>query len=195
MRTLCFQVLDSRSLEGDTRTKAEHEMSRTRGYDVRAVANVVLKRARTFSVPITNLHLNKSLFFMHVDYMRDLGQPLVSAKIEAWDHGPVFREVYNQFKRFKRDPITRLAERVDYQTGQLVVATEVFPPEVISSIEALADLYVNVPTCVLYDVSHAKGGAWDAVWSGSDRVNIGMEITEDIIRRYEIPKGRRIRVT
>ncbi|MCA3485828.1 MAG: DUF4065 domain-containing protein [Rhodobacter sp.] len=165
-----------------------------KGYDVRTVANVVLRRARDQGKNVTNLHLNKSLFFMHVDCLRDYGQPLVSAKIEAWEYGPVFREVYNQFKKYRAEPIMDYAKRVNYRTGELEDACDELPQGMLEYIQALADFYLSVPARVLVDVSHAKGGAWDMVWSNSGDFNAGMEITESLIRDFEVPHGRRIKL-
>ncbi|AUC53007.1 hypothetical protein CDO87_07260 [Sagittula sp. P11] len=163
-----------------------------RGYDVRAVANIFLEEARRLGVGISNLHLNKAIYFMHVDTLRDKGAPLVSAKIEAWEHGPVFREIYNQFKVFKRAPIERNAQKVDFDTGLLIDADFDFPASTEDWIRQLCRFYAMVPAHVLYDVSHAKGGAWDHVYNKSGAFNVGMEITEDLIRQLEIPKGQRI---
>lgn len=165
-----------------------------RGYDVRTVANVVLKRARELGLTVTNLHLNKSLFFMHVDYLRDFDKPLISAKIEAWEYGPVFREVYNQFRRFKREPILELAKRVSYDSGELEEANDELPEDTVRYIRGLADLYLNVPAGLLVELSHATGGAWDRVWSNGVGINAGMEITEAIIRENELPNGKRIKI-
>jgi uncharacterized phage-associated protein len=118
----------------------------------------------------------------------------VSAKIEAWEYGPVFREIYNQFKNRRKEPITELAKRVSYESGELEEAYDELPVEFVRYIESLADFYLSVPAGVLVDVSHATGGAWDAVWSSNDGINAGMEITEAIIRQFEIPNGRRIRL-
>lgn len=165
-----------------------------RGYDVRSIANVVLERAKELGLSVTNLHLNKSLFFMHVDHLRDFDVPLVSAKIEAWEFGPVFREVYNQFKRYRKEPIRDFAKRVNYESGQLEDAHDELPERTVQYVRELSEIYLNVPAGLLVDLSHAKGGAWDQVWSSGVRINAGMEITEAIIRQYELPRGKRIKV-
>lgn len=163
-------------------------------FDVRAVANVVLDEARQAALDVTNLHLNKILYFMYVDFLRDTGCSLVSAKIEAWDYGPVFREIYNQFKSFGRKPISTFALRVDFQSGERVVARESYSDDVDAYIRRLANFYIRIPAGILVDMSHAKGGAWDKVWHHEDDLNVGMEITDDLIREFEMPSDRRIRM-
>lgn len=165
-----------------------------RGYDVRSVANIVLRRAWAHGLKVSNLHLNKTLFFMHVDYLRDFDGPLLSAKIEAWDYGPVFREIYTQFKVFKKTPISKLASRVSKETGELEIADDGIAAEEVDYLNNLADFYLKIPAGVLVDLSHAKGGAWDRVWSSGEVINAGMEITEEIIRDTEVKRSRRIKL-
>ena len=54
---------------------------------------------------ITNLKLQKILYFAQAYYLAKLGQPLFSDKIEAWDYGPVVPSVYRGFKHHGRKPI------------------------------------------------------------------------------------------
>lgn len=47
---------------------------------------------------ITNLKLQKILYFAQAYYLSKLNKPLFVEKIEAWNLGPVVREVYREFK-------------------------------------------------------------------------------------------------
>lgn len=49
---------------------------------------------------ITNLKLQKLLYFANLLNISILGKPLFQDKIEAWDLGPVVREVYHRYKCF-----------------------------------------------------------------------------------------------
>ena len=84
-------------------------------FDVRAVANLVLDVAQSRDIDVTNMALNKIVFFVHSDYLVENGRPLVGAKIEAWKHGPVFREIYHEFKDWDDLPIRGRAKRVARQ--------------------------------------------------------------------------------
>lgn len=176
------------------RTECEQKINESvmKAYDVRAVANIVLGEAQSMGVPLTNLHLNKALYFLHADFLQEFGKPLVGAKIEAWQHGPVFREIYNQFKANKRNPIREMARKVDFESGELVEAKEEFDDFDLEWIKSFAKFYVGVPAAVLYDMAHASGGAWDHVYNGSDQINVGMEITSELILQHENPREKRI---
>src|SRR5688500_4115918 len=91
-------------------------MISTSMHDVREVANFVLDLAEEKGIALSNMAINKIVYFVHVDYLLAFSQPLVSAKIEAWDHGPVFRELYAEFKAFGDNSISGRAMRLDRQT-------------------------------------------------------------------------------
>src|SRR6186713_660153 len=95
-------------------------------FDVRAVANAILDLAKEEGKGVTNLAINKIIYFLHAAYLHEFRRPLVTAKIEAWDHGPVFREVYHQFKKFGRENIKGRASRIDPTTGSFHIVEPQF---------------------------------------------------------------------
>ena len=54
---------------------------------------------------ITNLKLQKVLYFAQVHYLTILNRPLFSDKIEAWEYGPVVPGVYRQYRSKGSNPI------------------------------------------------------------------------------------------
>ena len=60
---------------------------------------------RRESEGITNLKLQKVLYFAQAYYLAALERPLFGDEIEAWDYGPVIREVYDEYKINKGEPI------------------------------------------------------------------------------------------
>lgn len=54
---------------------------------------------------ITNLKLQKMLYFAQAYYLSKIGKPLFSDQIEAWKYGPVIPDVYNKFKSKGSNPI------------------------------------------------------------------------------------------
>ena len=128
--------------------------------------------------------LNKIVYFVHCDYLIEEGAPLVGAKIEAWKHGPVFREIYQQFKRFGDRPITELACRVDAITGELVEAKVDAPSELLDRLTRSIDRYVGFSAAYLRALSHVTEGPWALVWGHDGEANPGMQITNDLILEH-----------
>jgi uncharacterized phage-associated protein len=54
---------------------------------------------------ITNLKLQKMLYFAQAYYLSKIGKPLFSDDIEAWAYGPVVPDVYKKLKSNKSNPI------------------------------------------------------------------------------------------
>ena len=54
---------------------------------------------------ITNLKLQKILYFAQAYYLSKIGKPLFSDSIKAWEYGPVVPEVYHKFKAKGSNPI------------------------------------------------------------------------------------------
>lgn len=152
--------------------------------DVRAVANKVLDRADHAGVDVTNMALNKIVYFVHCDYLLERREPLVRAKIEAWQHGPVFREIYHEFKRWADSSIKSRATKVDPHSGDVVLATAQFGSDEDEYIAELIDRYLRFTAAHLRAISHTSGGPWDIVWSHEGQSNPGMQITNDLIRQH-----------
>lgn len=55
---------------------------------------------------ITNLKLQKLLYFAQGWYLAFYNKPLFDDEIQAWVHGPVVPIVYQRFKRYQHNPIT-----------------------------------------------------------------------------------------
>lgn len=54
---------------------------------------------------ITNLKLQKVLYFAQAYYLSKVGKPLFSDNIEAWEYGPVIPSIYHKFKSKGSNPI------------------------------------------------------------------------------------------
>ena len=58
------------------------------------------------SLGVTNLKLQKLLYFAQGHHLAKFDGVLFSDRIQAWEHGPVIPVVYHEFKEFKAASIT-----------------------------------------------------------------------------------------
>lgn len=150
-------------------------------YSVKELANWVLDFAASKGERPSNMALNKLVYFAYEFALTTAGRKLTNAKIEAWDHGPVFREIYSSFKRFGADPITDRASRYNTETNSVeIVNPNVAVDDEMLMIEALEPL-IRLPAFILREISHDGAGAWAKVWDHSTSSNPGMEITDQVI--------------
>ena len=152
--------------------------------DPRAIANFVLDVAEANSSGVTNLALNKIVYFLHGLFLVKAGRPLVAAKIEAWEYGPVFREIYHEFKAHKSSAIKSRARQKDYSTGELSYFRVSLPSEELEMLRHYAALYLKIEPRKLVDMSHVEDGPWHEAWYHDGTVNPGMQISDEAIMKH-----------
>lgn len=152
-------------------------------YDARDIANYVLDSADARGVPLSNLALQKLLYFIHGWFFSLYDQPLIKNKFEAWQYGPVQRLLYDQFKVCRDRPIRGIrATYVDPLTGEAAYR----PPSILGdhakTIESILDMYAEYTPGQLVDESHAEDGPWEFVWrQAEDAIYPGMKIPDALI--------------
>ena len=64
------------------------------------VARYIIKRCHMQQKSISNLKLQKILYFVQAEFLVTTGRKCFSDAIEAWDFGPVVPEVYHHYKAY-----------------------------------------------------------------------------------------------
>jgi len=72
----------------------------------RQVAQYLIFRAQATGDEITNLKLQKLLYYVQGWYLAIYDEPLFDDRLEAWVHGAVQPKVYSLYKQFLWEPIT-----------------------------------------------------------------------------------------
>lgn len=150
-------------------------------YDPRLVCNLILDCA-TPKRKITNISLQKILYFCHGFSLIGKKKPLVAGYFEAWQHGPVHPTAYKSFKAAGREPITFRATSKDPLTGRekaLIPPTDMELEELVQkAVSSLADMR----PFDLVNLSHAKGSPWDFVTERAKTAMVfGMRIPDSLI--------------
>ena len=111
---------------------------------------------------LTNMKIQKLLYFAQGIYFTFKNEKLFSEKIYAWDHGPVVRQVYNEFKEFGR-------EYINYKEDKKFNATII---EKIEHDKKVRDVLVDIFDCLnrytawqLRNISHDPNGPWFKVFN------------------------------
>jgi len=73
---------------------------------------------------ITNLKLQKLVYYAQGFCLALRGHPLFEETIEAWEHGPVIPELYEHYKKYENEPIPKPTElnysKFDDETRELL---------------------------------------------------------------------------
>jgi uncharacterized phage-associated protein len=155
-------------------------------YDARDVANFVLDTADANGIAITNLSLQKLLYFAHGWFYAIFEQPLIRNKFEAWQHGPVQRVLYNQFKVFRDRPIRGVrATYIDPENGESVYRPPNIEADHARLITEVLEKYAKFSAGQLVEQSHVEDGPWEYVWQqAEDAIYPGMRIPDSMILEH-----------
>ena len=154
-------------------------------YEARKICNLILSRFDAHLFNLTNLRLNKLLYFIHGHSLIDRESGLVRNHFEAWQYGPVVRVVYDAFKPFNERAITSPATFLDYSTGRTTtIPFDDIIPRDASFIVDVCKTYASYTTGKLVALSHQERGAWDTVFSAqANNRQLSPRISDDLIRR------------
>jgi uncharacterized phage-associated protein len=147
----------------------------------------MLNEADRVGRPITNLALQKLLYFVHSLFLIEHKRPLVSGYFEAWKLGPVHPAVYTAFKKWGDKPIQMRACKRNVLTGEKSEIPLPSAPEVQALIAYVMGSYGRLTPGRLVDIAHAKGAPWDTIVTrGSTGVAMGLRIPDElIIQRFK----------
>lgn len=69
-------------------------------YSALDIAQYIIRICNERNLPISNLRLQKVLYFIQAEFLVFKKTPCFKEDIEAWDFGPVVPEVYHRYKGY-----------------------------------------------------------------------------------------------
>jgi uncharacterized phage-associated protein len=167
--------------------------------DPRVVANYMLDVAAGRGIAVTNLALQKLLFFAHAISLTESKAGLVSGYFEAWKYGPVHPTVYQAFKAAGSGAIDFRAEALDPVTRVRKPLQSLSDSATREICERVMVQFGRMSAGRLVDVTHADGGPWHHVVSAAKNgANIGLRIPDQIIaerhgrQKVSVPPAPRV---
>jgi uncharacterized phage-associated protein len=96
--------------------------------DAKRVADYLIYKSSLEEEPITNLKLQKLLYYSQGFYLAIYNKVLFEDLICKWTHGPVVPNVYHQFKSFGSNPITPINDFdvSDFSSDELSLINDVY---------------------------------------------------------------------
>ncbi len=114
------------------------------------IARYILYRYTTMELPITNLKLQKILYFVQRESLKKKNVALFVDNIEAWQFGPVVPEVYYRYAGYG-------GMKIDVYDDPKININE----EDINLIDNVIESYKHQSPWLMVDETHMKGFAWD----------------------------------
>ncbi len=152
-------------------------------YDPRAVANLLLDLAAQDGLEVSNLALQKLLYFAHGNFLIQTGQPLMQGGFEAWNNGPVHPAVYHAFKAAGASAIQERATGRNVMTGEVRHLQLPSTPDVQRHLKSVLAAYGHLSPGLLVAISHAPGGPWAFVRDrATNAVSLGARIPDSLTK-------------
>ena len=153
------------------------------------IANYFLKLAKEKDKPVSPLKLQKLLYFAHGWYLALEGKPLLKESIQAWRYGPVVRSIYDEFRDFKNQPITRLAGTEDF-IRTFLDSKEI--KRIGSFLNSVWEVYGTHSAYELSGLTHREGTPWRKVYDECDGlIPFGQSIPNEDIKTHFDEKYKR----
>lgn len=137
----------------------------------KTVANYLVYIMNDAFDDLTNMKINKLLYFAQGYYLKKYGVPLFEDALEAWEHGPVVPEVYFAYKKYGEKPIT------DYDPSTVDKVSR----EAEEILYGVARKYGRYTASALRNMTHVVGSPWDLVY---EKGHPHTEIPTNFILRY-----------
>lgn len=126
------------------------------------ISYYIIKHCKDNKIEITNLKLNKLLYFINIQYMlENSGIPIFDEEFLAWRHGPILQSVYNQFcLGLILPPVDKLNSIVSSLSKNK-----------IEIIDRVLKRKASTPAWKLVEETHISNGPWENVYKNNKDVN------------------------
>lgn len=154
-------------------------------YNVLDICRYIINYSNSHLNGISNLKLQKILYFVQAYFLKMTKEPCFSENIEAWDFGPVVPTAYHNFKQFGALNIPSISTYLEYDINNIWgVKRKTFDENIINEedkkrIDSILKMFRDYSATSLVDLTHNQAPWRKAYVPGMNNV-----ITLESIRRY-----------
>lgn len=141
------------------------------------IAKYVIEEALTKGFPVSNLKLQKMLYFIQGVMLIEYEERAFDEKIEAWQYGPVVPDVYFAYSSYGASPILLRYPDIDLNVRVQVAANVVI------------DSFLKKSAFALVNETHKEGSPWDKAYHSGDKEIRIADIREYFSDHYVVREG------
>lgn len=131
----------------------------------------VINRCIDLDKPVSNLKLQKMLYFLDINFLINFDKKLIDEDFEAWQYGPVQKEVYDKYSFFAASSI-RIRQEPENDLP------EEYKNSIINNIDHLA----KIDAWTLVEYSHRDNTPWSKVYRNG--AGNHQKIPNELLREY-----------
>lgn len=140
------------------------------------VAKYIVQEALRRKAPVSNLKLQKLLYFVQGTYLAMYKEVAFEDKIIAWQYGPVVKDVYYEYSMFGANDI------IPIKNDEIVE----LPSKLKDVINLVLDKLLTASAIALVNETHKKNSPWDQVY-------LNETISTDSIAKYFLDNYARVK--
>ena len=126
------------------------------------ISYYIIKYCKDKKIDLTNLKLNKLLYFVNIKYMlENNGNPLFNEEFLAWRHGPVLQSVYERFYF----GITLVS------VTKLEIIMKQLSDKKIKIINEVLEKKGQISAWDLVLETHVSNGPWEVIYNNNKDIN------------------------
>ena len=149
-------------------------------YSAIAVAKRFLELAQPENVGLSNMKLQKLVFFSQVVALKMFGVPVHENASLAWDFGPVVRELYDLVHSLA---IARPDKQISLNEHEVAAVFEdvekITDTDVLGVTRAVWNKFKAWTAFQLSDLTHRPGSPWATIYSRSQYAVIPLELIQE----------------
>lgn len=159
-------------------------------YNVLEVCRHIINYSNDKNYEISNLKLQKILYFVQGCFLVDKDVPCFNEKIEAWDFGPVVPEAYREYKIYGATNIPRITRYLSFINGTsfgirfVDYKDNVIEDDDKTMIEEVVDSLSGISALGLVDYTHQQD-PWKNAYSKGKNTEITLESIKECFKQYE----------
>lgn len=138
-------------------------------YASNLIADYLIKRSNQLGKAMSNLKLQKILYFIQAEFLVTKGEACFSENIEAWDFGPVVPNVYHKYKIYGSSNIPYIDDN----------CVQIITDEDKKLIDGIFDECSKYSASTLVEITHQQ-----SPWKEAYRPYCSMVISNKSIKEY-----------
>jgi uncharacterized phage-associated protein len=158
-----------------------------------AIANEFIRMAAAEGKGLTQMQLQKLVYIAHGWNLAINGKPLTYDDPEAWDFGPVYKELRRALRAYGREPVMREIKKAEFVPGGFddnpeEPAVASLAPEERAVLERVYRDYGKFHAFQLSALTHREGTPWTKIYAkGTGRFD---DIPPQMIRDHFVDLAR-----
>lgn len=151
-------------------------------YNSLSIANYFISIGIQENQPITQMKLQKLIYFAHGFYLAVKEKPLIRDEIQAWKYGPVIPQIYHRFKHYGNKPLLAQVQVLPSLGGEKEKIH--LDKEIIDFLFHVWELFRKFDAIQISTLTHVGNSPWSQTVKSTGGLLRNSKIDNNIIKSY-----------